>query len=482
MLNIKKIASYSMDENMVIVTDKNKQIPDFNFTKPETDFIHKEIERNESLVILNRFTNWIFIQTTDYSKDINVQKELLRKSGNTICKFVQENKIGHITIIDAVKDGRLTLSLFEGLALGNYQFIKYFKNAAEKKTSLTEISLFSDDITGADIQILSALIEGVYFARDLVNEPASLLNSVKFSQEIAEMGKKSGFKTEIFDKQKIKDLKMGGLLAVNKGSADPPTFTVLEWKPQNAVNKKPYILVGKGIVYDTGGLSLKPTHDSMDYMKCDMAGGATVAAVFMALARTKVPVYAIGLIPSTDNRLGPDAYSPGDVITISDGTTVEVLNTDAEGRLILADAICYANRFEPELIIDIATLTGAAHRAIGTQGMVGMGNASKNVVDLLVETGLNEHERIAVFPFWEEYGESIKSEIADIQNVGGDNAGAITAGKFLEYFTKYPYFHLDIAGTAFLKKGESYRGTGATGSGVRLLYRFLQAISNEKIR
>lgn len=467
-----------MDQNMVIIVGKNKPLPDYKFSVSETDFIKKEYERNKTLVILNRFANFIFIQTTDSSKDINAQKELLRKSGYTICKFIQDNKIGHIIIIDAVKDGRLTLSLFEGLALSNYQFIKYFKDAAEKRTPLTEISIVSDDITGTEIQTQSALIEAVYFARDLVNEPASVLNSVKLSQEIGEMARKNGFKAEIFDKQKIKELKMGGLLAVNKGSVDPPTFTVLEWKPQNAVNKKPYVLIGKGIVYDTGGLSLKPTHDSMDFMKCDMAGAAAVASVFMALSKTKVPLYTIGLIPSTDNRLGPDSYSPGDIITISDGTTVEVLNTDAEGRLILADAICYANSYEPELIIDIATLTGAAHKAIGTQGMVGMGNVSKNIADLLVETGLNEHERIAVFPFWDEYSETLKSEVADIQNIGGELAGAITAGKFLEYFTKYPYFHLDIAGTAFLKKCESYRGTGATGSGVRLLFRFLQAISN----
>jgi leucyl aminopeptidase len=376
-------------------------------------------------------------------------------------------------IVDDVHDSNLILALFEGLALSNYQFIKYYKDAAEKRTSLSEISLVSEHVSGTEIQNMASIIEAVYFARDLINEPPSVLTSVKLSQEITEMSKKAGFKAEVFDKQKIKDLKMGGILAVNQGSTLPPTFTLLEWKPQNAVNVRPVVLIGKGVVYDTGGHSLKPTHDSMDYMKCDMAGAAAVASVFISLAKTHLPVYVVGLIPSTDNRLGPDAYSPGDVITISDGTTVEVLNTDAEGRLILADAISYANRYDPELIIDIATLTGAAHRAIGTQGMVGMGNASQKTIDLLVESGYQVHERIALFPFWEEYKELLKSDVADLQNIGGELAGAITAGKFLEHFTNHPYVHLDIAGVAFLKKHDSYRGLGATGVGVRLLYQFL---------
>jgi leucyl aminopeptidase len=233
------------------------------------------------------------------------------------------------------------------------------------------------------------------------------------------------------------------------------------------------VLVGKGIVYDTGGHSLKPTHDSMDYMKCDMAGAAAVAGVLYTIAKTKLPVHVIGLIPSTDNRLSADAYSPGDIITMSDGTTVEVLNTDAEGRLILADALVYAKHLSPELLIDMATLTGAAHKAIGEVGVVGMGNASDEIIANIVEAGNNVYERVAVFPFWEEYGEMVKSDIADLKNVGGGLAGAITAGKFLEYFTNYPYFHLDIAGMAFMKKPDNYRGTGATGMGVRLLYNFL---------
>jgi leucyl aminopeptidase len=266
---------------------------------------------------------------------------------------------------------------------------------------------------------------------------------------------------------------MGGLLAVNKGSIDPPTFTIMEWSSKNASNKKPIVLVGKGIVYDTGGLSLKPTANSMDIMKCDMGGSAAVVGAMYAIAKAKLDVHVIALIPATDNRPSGNAYAPGDVITMFDGTTVEVLNTDAEGRLILADALSYAKKYDPELVIDLATLTGAAARAIGKQGIVAMGN-DKKTMESLKESGDEVHERIAEFPFWPEYSSDLKSTIADLKNLGGPEGGAITAGKFLEHFTDYPYTHLDIAGPAFSMSAFNYRGVGGTGVGVRILFDFLK--------
>jgi leucyl aminopeptidase len=240
------------------------------------------------------------------------------------------------------------------------------------------------------------------------------------------------------------------------------------------VNTKPFVLVGKGVTYDTGGLSLKPTTDSMDYMKSDMSGAAAVASAMYAIARQKLPVHVVALIPATDNWPGEKAYAPGDVITMYDKTTVEVLNTDAEGRLILADALGYAKKYRPQLTITVATLTGAAARAIGKYGIAVMGNASRKVFNQMAASGEHVYERLAEFPFWEEYAELLKSDVADIKNVGGTDAGAITAGKFLEHFTDYPFMHLDIAGAAFLKSGDSYRGKGATGVGVRLLYDFIK--------
>jgi leucyl aminopeptidase len=266
---------------------------------------------------------------------------------------------------------------------------------------------------------------------------------------------------------------MGGLLAVNKGSTEPPTFTVMEWDPPKAVNKKPIVLVGKGVVFDTGGLNLK-TGNFMDGMKCDMAGAATMATVIFAIARLNLPIHVIGLMPTTDNRMDANSIAPGDVIIMSDGTTVEVLNTDAEGRLILGDALSYAKKLKPELVITAATLTGAASRAIGKYGVVAMENKAGKEIDLLEDCGKSVYERLAVFPFWEEYGELIKSDVADIKNIGGVDAGMITAGKFLAHFTDYPFIHLDIAGPAFLDKKDSYRTAGGTGFGVRLLVEFLE--------
>ena len=266
---------------------------------------------------------------------------------------------------------------------------------------------------------------------------------------------------------------MGGLLAVNKGSIDDPTFTIMEWKPKKFTNQNPIVLVGKGIVYDTGGLSLKPTANSMDLMKIDMGGAGTIIGAMQAIASNKLPVHVIALLPATDNRPSGNAYAPGDVITMHEGTSVEVLNTDAEGRLILADALSYAKKYNPELVIDLATLTGAAARAIGKQGIVAMGN-DENTMTALKASGAEVQERLAEFPFWDEYAEDLKSNIADLKNLGGPEAGAITAGKFLEHFTDYPYTHLDIAGPAFMLAPFNYRGKGGTGVGVRLLFNFLK--------
>ena len=266
---------------------------------------------------------------------------------------------------------------------------------------------------------------------------------------------------------------MGGLLAVNRGSIDPPTFNILEWKPENAKNKKPVVFVGKGVVFDTGGLSLKPTPKSMDYMKCDMAGAAIVATAIFAAAKSKLPVHLIGLIPATDNRPDGNAYAPGDIITMFDGTTVEIKNTDAEGRLILADALSYAKKYAPELVIDLATLTGSAEMITGQHAMVGMGNTPENI-QKLKNFGNDVFERIVEVPLWEEFAEPLKSAVADLNNLGSREGQASVAGKFLEHFTDYNWIHLDIAGVSFFHKKNSYLPEGGTGIGTRLLFNFLK--------
>lgn len=364
----------------------------------------------------------------------------------------------------------------EGIALSNYQFIHYRKHAESEKNQLCEID-FTAKISSETIDELSATIAAVYWARDLVNEPVSYLTATKLAEAIEAKGKEANFSVTILEKSKIEALKMGGLLAVNKGSIEPPTFTIIEYKPKNAHNKKPIVLVGKGVVYDTGGLSLKPTAGSMDSMKSDMAGAACMAGTIYAAAKMGLNVHLIGLIPATDNRPGLNAYAPGDIIKMYDGTTVEVLNTDAEGRMILADALAYSDKFKPELVIDAATLTGAAVRAIGQKASCVMGNADKKYFQLLDEAGMDTYERVVQLPFWDDYFDEMKSKIADLNNLGGGMAGMITAGKFLEHFVKAPYIHMDIAGPAYLEKPQDYRGLGGTGTGIRLLINFLKRLA-----
>jgi len=367
----------------------------------------------------------------------------------------------------------MVLNFSEGFSLSNYQFLKYFRDADKKKNELESIYV-SGKISEEAVFELNTTIKSVFWARDMVNEPVSYLNAPKLSEEIEKLGENTSLDIQVYGKAKIESLKMGGLLAVNKGSIDPPTFTVLEYKPRNATNTKPIVLVGKGVVYDTGGLSLKPTPHSMDCMKSDMGGAACVVGAIYAAAENKLDKHIIALIPATDNRPGLNAYAPGDVVKMYDGTTVEVLNTDAEGRMILADALAYSKKYDPELVMDAATLTGAAMRAIGTKASCIMGNAKDEIFEQLNDAGNNCSERVVRFPFWDDYLTEIKSDIADLKNLGSANAGMITAGKFLEHFVKAPYVHIDIAGTAWLDGEENYKGKNGTGYGVRLLFNFLK--------
>ncbi len=411
------------------------------------------------------------------------QAEAARLAGHQICALVNSAKAKSV-LLEANLSKEDGLALAEGIALSNYQFLKYFNDAKKRANSLTSIELNLSGLKKNGLSDLNALVHATYEARTLVNEPFNFLTAVQYSKEMKRIGKAFGFRVETFNEKKIESLKMGGLLAVNKGSIEPPTFNILEYKPAKAKNKKPIVLVGKGVVYDTGGLSLKPTANSMDFMKCDMGGSAAVVGAIAATAKANLPLYIIALVPAVENRPGGNAYAPGDVITMYNGSTVEVLNTDAEGRLILADALTYAQKYEPELVIDMATLTGAAARAIGGQGVVTMGTADQETHDELKEAGFRTYERIAQFPFWEEYSESLKSTIADQKNLGGPDAGMITAGKFLEPFTKkngkhaYPWIHIDIAGPAYTFSPTNYRGIQGTGVGTRLVFDFLKARAN----
>ncbi|TVR79566.1 MAG: leucyl aminopeptidase family protein [Chitinophagaceae bacterium] len=405
--------------------------------------------------------------------------QTLRLCGNECFRFIKTLQIKEITLSSAENIAFEDLLYFtEGFALSTYTFNNY-KSKKETTVNLP-ISIYHTNIDEKKLNELNTKVESTFLARDWVNRPLIDLTAEEFSNSIKENLSKVKVSVKILRKKELEKLKMGGLLSVNKGSQDPPTFNILEWKPANAVNKKPIILVGKGLVYDTGGLSLKQTANSMDMMKSDMAGGAVVAAGIYAIAKEKLPVYTIGLIPATDNRPGENAITPGDVIKMFDGTSVEVLNTDAEGRLILADALSYAKKYKPMLVLDFATLTGSAKMALGPFASVTMGNAPLDLKLAFAESSKIAGEKVWEFPFFDEYKDLLKSDMADLKNVGGPDAGAITAGKFLEHFTDYPYIHNDIAGTSFLLKELNYMGKNGTGFGVRLIYEFVKMFSNLK--
>lgn len=466
------------NKSVIYLIRKNHNLSRFAFTGPELKYIMGQIKDGEKQISVNSYDKWSYIQVVDNETDLNKRYEKCRRAGNEYSSLLKKHKHSEIVLADITGESGLLLAFVEGLVLGSYRFLRYFGDKKEKKHPLKSIILVSEKLDKQELNILQNLNEAVYFVRDMINEPSSFMNAVQFSKAVRQLGESAGFSVEVFNKKKIESLRMGGLLGVNKGSIDPPTFTVMEWMPDNAVNKNPVVLVGKGVVFDTGGLSLKQTINSMDTMKSDMSGAAAVAGAIYAVARSKIPVKVIGLLPATDNRPDGNAMAPGDVITMYNGMSVEVLNTDAEGRLIMADAISYADKYKPCLIIDIATLTGSAALALGKYGIVGMGNAGETYLKALIHSGNRVHERIVEFPFWEEYEKLLESDIADLKNIAEREAGAITAGKFLEKFTDYPFIHLDIAGAAFLTKSNFYQGKGATGIGVRLLFDFIRNFPN----
>lgn len=464
-------------ENLVLLHTGDDSYPPGLLTKAEKDYIQvQKIEHKKNLVSLNRLNFRIFIYFSKQEQDHYKRLEECRKAGDQVACCLNDHGEVKIIIYDTGRKSEEVLAFAEGMALGSYQFLKY-KNETKKENSLKEIQIYSDTIEESGIKKINILVDAVYRCRTLINEPNSYLTAVAFSKEVEKIAIDCNAKVEVMNRKKIEALQMGGLLGVNKGSAEPPTFTVMEWNPPSAHNKKPIVFVGKGIVFDSGGMNLKPGN-SMQDMKDDMSGAAAVATAIYAIAKADLPVHIIGLMPATDNRPGSKAIVPSDVIRMQNGMNVEIVDTDAEGRLILADALIYAKKFNPALVIDLATLTGSAVRAVGkTAAVVMQSKAEKEIIELK-NSGFEVNERLVEFPMWDDYGDLLKSEIADIKNVGPPEAGSITAAKFLEKFTDYPYIHLDIAGPAFLDKKDSYRGQGGTGFGVRLLFNFVTKITH----
>ncbi|NNF01176.1 MAG: leucyl aminopeptidase [Bacteroidia bacterium] len=474
---IAKSRRYADTDHIILFVKEGQSCKSPLLSEQEREYVNKRLESKTEIPAVNQYDRWIFVQSIS-SKQSSKDRllEYMRRQGSMTTSLLNKRKISSIYLVDT-SHSQEVLAYAEGIALSNYQFLKY--KSDKKKNSLNDIQIVNGSVDKKVVDRLQVSVDATCYARDLVNEPLMYLTATKMAETFKERSKEAGYGIEIFNKKKIESLKMGGLIAVNLGSPDPPTFSIMEWKPKRSKNKKPIVLVGKGVVYDTGGLSLKPTANSMDFMKCDMGGAAVVAGAMYAIAKAKLPVHVIALVPATDNRPGQNAYVPGDVITMYSGKTVEVLNTDAEGRMILADALHYAKQYDPELVMEFSTLTGAAAAAIGPQGIVCMGTASSAVKKKLKQCGHKVHERLADFPFWDEYDDLLKSDIADIKNIGQGYGGAITAGKFLDNFTDYPYMHFDIAGPAFGKSKDGYRSKNGTGVGVRLMFEYFCQLSTK---
>jgi leucyl aminopeptidase len=477
-MNIVKINSIEERITKIYLISVPEDANKTELTSDEQKYIMEKYKEKENTSFsFNRFTHYIHVMICP--EELGYKSwEKLRKAGDKLLYFLNKRKINEAIIISFNVEKSFTLAFTEGMALGGYNFGKY-KTPGENQERFSKIVIYGDSFYQKEIDDLNNLTEACYHTRDLVNEPANELTAEIFADRIRELATSAGLHVDVLDKDKITELGMTGLLTVNKGSVEKPAFIILEWKPAYSDNDQPYVLVGKGLVFDTGGINLKPGN-SLDGMKSDMAGGAAVFGTMYALAKNNSPVHVVGLIPATDNRLGGQAMVPGDVIRMANGKTVEVINTDAEGRIILADALHYAKKYNPAIVIDLATLTGSAAMAIGKYGVVGMHSNALPEMGRLIESSYNVYERVVEFPFWEEYDKEIESDIADIRNLGlGKGAGAITAGKFLSNFIDYPWIHLDIAGMAFMDGRESYLGKGGTAVGVRLLYDFLGKVNSK---
>lgn len=412
--------------------------------------------------------------------------EGIRRAAATAVREAQKLNVTAVTIgvngelpSDEAEAGQ---AFAEGFELGAYRYQRYQTGKSKAPAAVARATVFVREGSGNERSLRATtsagqiIARGVAYARDLVNHPGYALTPAILGDEARSLGKRLGLKVTVLNKAQLEKGGFGGILAVGKGSVNEPRFIVMEYG--KARKGAPTIcLVGKGLTFDSGGLSLKPP-DAMETMKSDMGGAAAVFGAVQAAAELKLPLHVVGLVSSAENMPSGESYRPGDIVTTLSGKTVEVLNTDAEGRIILADALHYAQRYKPAAIAELSTLTGAIIIALGSHA-TGMMSTDQALADKISHAGEKSGERVWQFPLWDEYFRMIKSDIADIKNIGGRAAGSITAGAFLaEFVGDIPFVHLDIAGTAWVDRASKpYETFGGTGVGVRLLAEFLREYS-----
>lgn len=365
-------------------------------------------------------------------------------------------------------------SFVEGVYYGNYSFNKY--KTEKKNIRELNVLFYADDLKKLKSAVSKAanIMQGVELARNLQNEPANALTPQKLAQQLKDL-QEYGIRVRVFNENDIRKMKMGGLIAVGQGSINKPRFIVMEYKPISKKNKKlnKVALVGKGMTFDSGGISIKPS-SGMGEMKGDMSGAAVVAGVILAAASNKINIHLYGIIPAAENMLSGESFRPGDIIKTASGKTIEIDDTDAEGRVILADGLNYASKLKVDEIVDLATLTGAVVVALG-ESAAGVFTHDDRLADDLYQSGMKTFDRVWRLPMWNDYNELNKSDVADVKNYGGRWAGAISAAKFLENFVdkKITWAHIDIAGPALKNPSVSYGKKYMTGFGVRLLVEYL---------
>ncbi|MFH1079519.1 MAG: leucyl aminopeptidase [Pseudomonadota bacterium] len=413
-------------------------------------------------------------------KDVDMEK--LRGAYAGAARQVRALGLKEITFYFDVHGTGLTMrqmteAALEGAILGLYQFTSYKTLEREKIKIIERITVVDGkDDALKDIRAAAKTAEivarAVCFARDLVSTPGNDMTPSDMAQAARRIAEQKRVSVKVLDVAQMKKLGMHALLGVARGSDEPAKFIILEYHGARR-EESPIVLVGKGLTFDSGGISIKPS-ENMEEMKSDMAGGAAVMGAIMAVADLRFPLNIVGLIPATENLPGGCALKPGDILKSLSGQTIEVVNTDAEGRLILADALTYAQRFRPAAVIDLATLTGACKIALGDR-VIGMLGNNESLKERIRRAGEQTGERVWELPLWEDYHELIKSDVADFKNTGGRTGGVITAAAFLSKFVgACPWVHLDIAGPAWLAKDKPYTPKGATGVGVRLLVQCLR--------
>ena len=400
--------------------------------------------------------------------------EINNLGGQLKSNISNEKDINQLTLFANLNSENLINEFAYGFSLKSYSFEKYKSKKNQENQTLNIVSKKHDNLKNKH-KYFNSIKEGVFLARNLVSEPPNVLNPKKYTKEISTL-KKMGLKVEIFNEAKLKSLGMRSLLGVGQGSENESYLVTIQWNGARNNFGKPLAFVGKGVCFDTGGISLKPAR-FMEEMKYDMGGSAVVVGLMKTLALRKAKVNAIGVVGLVENMPDGNAQRPGDIVKSYSGKTIEVLNTDAEGRLVLADALTYTEKkYKPKFIIDLATLTGAIIMALGEE-YAGLFSNNDKISDQLHEIGNEINEKVWRLPLHKNYDKLINSAYADVQNINyAGGAGSITAAQFLQRFiiNKTPWAHLDIAGMAFSKKAASLNSGGATGYGVRLLNDFVR--------